>query len=95
MAGGAVYNPNATADCEFCSVTNTNEYLAAISSKYSTRWRDFGIMWVFVIFNIGGAIFLYRLVRVPKNTRKMKGSTEVPGVKVLSGAKEAAERKAE
>jgi ABC-type multidrug transport system permease subunit len=87
--GGIVYNPNATTDCSFCAITNTNQYLAAVSSDYSTRWRDFGIMWVFIIFNIFAAIGLYWLVRVPKNTRKIKGSKDVPR------SEEVEERKAE
>lgn len=64
--GGAVYNANATQDCQFCAITNTNVYLEALSSRYSERWRNFGLMWVYISFNIFAAIFLYWLVRVPK-----------------------------
>jgi hypothetical protein len=37
-----------------------------VSSNYSDAWRNFGILWVYVIFNIFGALFLYWLIRVPK-----------------------------
>ena len=74
-AGGYVANPDATADCRFCSASSTNVYLAQLSSQYSTRWRNFGIMWAFIIFNIGAALFLYWLARVP---RKQKVREEAP-----------------
>ncbi|KAF2494935.1 ATP binding cassette transporter [Lophium mytilinum] len=76
--GGKLEDPNATTDCGFCAITSTNQYLAQVSSKYSTRWRDFGIMWVFIVFNVFAAIALYWVVRVPKNTRKIKGSKDMP-----------------
>ncbi|CZR67589.1 probable ABC transporter [Phialocephala subalpina] len=66
LAGGVVYNPEATAGCQFCSVTNTNVYLSALGASYSEAWRNFGLMWVYIIFNIFGAVALYWLVRVPK-----------------------------
>lgn len=73
--GGYLTDPAATTKCEFCSAADTNVYLAQLSSQYSTRWRNFGIMWVFVIFNIFGALFLYWLARVP---RKQKVLEEAP-----------------
>lgn len=69
-AGGYVANPAATSNCSFCAVSETNTYLAELSSSYSHRWRDFGIMWVFIIFNAFGAVFLYWLARVPKNKKE-------------------------
>ena len=50
-------------------------YLAQLSSQYSTRWRNFGIMWAFIGFNVAGALFLYWLARVP---RKQKVQEEAP-----------------
>lgn len=76
-AGGAVYNPYATSNCEFCALTETNVFLKAQSSDYNVRWRNFGIMWVYIGFNVFGAVFLYWLVRVPKNSRKIKSGKEV------------------
>ncbi|THH08528.1 hypothetical protein EW146_g8957 [Bondarzewia mesenterica] len=68
VAGGAVSNPNATSGCQFCSATSTNAYLAGIFISYTNRWRNFGFMWIYIIFNIFGCVFLYWLVRVPKKT---------------------------
>lgn len=59
-----------TNSCEFCSISSTNTFLTQVSSSYSTRWRDFGIMWVYIIFNIVAAIALYWLFRVPKTKGK-------------------------
>ncbi|KZO90913.1 hypothetical protein CALVIDRAFT_602620 [Calocera viscosa TUFC12733] len=66
LAGGVLTNPNATSACEFCSVTNTNAFLGQIGVSFSTAWRNFGLMWAYIIFNIFGCITLYWLARVPK-----------------------------
>lgn len=64
--GGKVLNKNATADCQFCPIAETNVYLKGVNSFYSDRWRNFGILWIYVIFNIVAALFVYWLARVPK-----------------------------
>lgn len=68
--GGYVENPASTTNCGFCSASDTNTYLANLSSSYSHRWRNFGIMWAFILFNVFGAVFFYWLARVPKNKKK-------------------------
>lgn len=68
--GGYLENPDATTDCSFCSVANTNSFLASISSNYDNRWRDFGIGMVYIVVNIVAALFLYWLVRMPKGKKK-------------------------
>ena len=73
--GGYLTNDNATANCEFCTTSRTNTYLAALSSQYSTRWRNFGIMWAFIIFNVFAALGFYWWARVP---RKQKVHEEAP-----------------
>ncbi|OCK85345.1 hypothetical protein K432DRAFT_413340 [Lepidopterella palustris CBS 459.81] len=70
MAGGAVYNPAATENCEFCPLVDTNVFLTSVYSFYSQRWRNFGIMWAFIIFNAFAAVFLYWLARVPKRRKE-------------------------
>ncbi len=52
-------------------------FLAQVSSHYSERWRNFGLMWVYIIFNICAAVLIYWAVRVPKNRRKVKTSKEM------------------
>lgn len=63
---------DSTTACEYCSVSDTNIFLLGLNSKYSNRWRNFGLLWVYIIFNICGAIFLYWLTRVPKGAKKEK-----------------------
>lgn len=69
---GIVSNPDATSDCQFCSITSTNTYLTKIGVHYDERWRNYGIFWVFIVFNIFGALFLYWLARVPKGSNRAK-----------------------
>ncbi|THC96619.1 hypothetical protein EYZ11_003911 [Aspergillus tanneri] len=67
--GGYLDNPSATSDCAFCVIDKTDTYLAQVHSHYSDAWRNFGLMWVYIIFNICGAVFIYWLARVPKGKR--------------------------
>ncbi|KAJ5224589.1 ABC multidrug transporter C [Penicillium citrinum] len=67
--GGRLQNETAVTDCSFCSLSNTDAYLANIGSYYSDAWRNFGLMWVYIIFNIAAAVFIYWVARVPKGSR--------------------------
>jgi ABC-type multidrug transport system permease subunit len=66
LAGGQLQNPDATSDCKFCSLTVADQYLAASEIEWSQRWRNFGIIWAYVVFNIFMATVLYYLFRVRK-----------------------------
>lgn len=66
LAGGYLVQPNATDVCQYCTISDTNIFLQSVGSYYGDRWRNFGILWAFVIFNIFGALSLYWIVRVPK-----------------------------
>ncbi|KAH6894496.1 ABC-2 type transporter-domain-containing protein [Thelonectria olida] len=70
QVGGYLVDPDATDMCKFCTISDTNVYLAAVGSHYSDRWRNFGLLWIYVFFNMGAALFLYWLVRMPKKTLK-------------------------
>lgn len=85
--GGYLQNPTATANCQYCQVSSTNVFLSAVSSNYSLRWRNFGIMWAFILFNIVAAIGIYWLARVPKGSKKEKKAKK--GVKSVEQTKEA------
>lgn len=67
--GGYLQNPEATSGCSYCSMSSTNQFLAAVDIYWKDAWRNFGLMWVYVIFNLFGALFLYWLLRVPKGKR--------------------------
>uniref|UniRef100_A0A0W0FAX3 Putative multidrug resistance protein cdr1 n=1 Tax=Moniliophthora roreri TaxID=221103 RepID=A0A0W0FAX3_MONRR len=68
-AGGTLSDPNSTSQCEFCSIDNTNQFLSRVNSSYNLAWRNFGIMWAYICFNLFAALFLYWLARVPKRSR--------------------------
>ena len=72
-----------TTNCSFCQIRDTNTFLAGVAVHPAHMWRDFGIMWVYIIFNIFGAIFLYWWVRVPKGgkhqSQEKKGDDEKNG----------------
>jgi len=70
---GGYLQDNQTSDCQFCQIADTNTFLASVSSSYSHRWRNFGIMWAFIIFNAVAAVGIYWLARVPKKAKKAKG----------------------
>ncbi|KAM7208258.1 ABC-2 type transporter domain containing protein [Naviculisporaceae sp. PSN 640] len=55
-----------SAACLFCPMSETNKYLETVNISYADRWRNFGIVWAYVLFNIGAALLIYWLARVPK-----------------------------
>jgi ABC-type multidrug transport system permease subunit len=65
-AGGQLYNPSATAGCEYCSMTSADEYLSLREIYWGDRWRNYGIFWCYFVFNIFCAIALYYVFRVRK-----------------------------
>ncbi|OLN81927.1 ABC transporter CDR4-like protein 4 [Colletotrichum chlorophyti] len=75
-APGQLQNPDATDACRYCSLTNADQYLAGSNIVWDERWRNFGIVWAFIIFNIFVAVVSYYLVRVKKwdsNKKTKKG----------------------
>ncbi|KAH8172967.1 ABC-2 type transporter domain-containing protein [Sarocladium implicatum] len=64
--GGYLEDEAATSNCSFCPLQSTNVFLEGVSSSYEDYWRNFGIMWVFVGFNVLAACGLYWLTRVPR-----------------------------
>ncbi|ROW08296.1 hypothetical protein VMCG_03196 [Cytospora schulzeri] len=73
--GGYLTNENATSDCTFCTIKETNAFLASVSSHYDERWRNFGIMFAFIGFNIIASLGVYWLARVPKGKKVKKTKT--------------------
>lgn len=71
-SGGYALDPSATTDCQYCAMDDTNVFLAGVHAEYSKVWRNFGILWAYVIFNIAAALFFYWLARVPKKVKKEK-----------------------
>lgn len=72
VGGGYLQDPNATTDCSFCQLDSTNQFLAGVNVDPANAWRDYGLMWVYIGFNIIAACFLYWLIRMPKKAGKTK-----------------------
>ncbi|KIW99404.1 uncharacterized protein Z518_11392 [Rhinocladiella mackenziei CBS 650.93] len=76
--GGYLQNGNATADCSYCRVADTNAFLAGVSVNPRDSWRNFGFMWIYIVFNFFMAIVFYWLGRVPKAWNSKIGETSTP-----------------
>ena len=70
--GGYLRDAQATGECNFCKMDNTNQFLKSVNANWDTRWRDFGLLWVYIVFNIAATIFLYWVARVPKAKKAKK-----------------------
>lgn len=63
-APGYLEDPNSTTMCQYCPVSSADQFLAGDSIYYGQRWRNFGIVWAYIIFNIFAAVLLYYIFRV-------------------------------
>lgn len=68
-APGHLQNPSATSNCHYCSMSVADQYLEGTNIYWSERWRNFGLVWVYVIFNIFMTTVLYYFFRVRKNRK--------------------------
>jgi ABC-type multidrug transport system permease subunit len=69
--GGTLSNPESDQTCLYCPIASTDSYLATLSIRYSERWRNFGLIWAFIVFNIAAALVAYWLIRVPKKNSRV------------------------
>ncbi|TEA17577.1 ZEB2-regulated ABC transporter 1 [Colletotrichum sidae] len=65
-AGGYIVDAAATDTCGYCSMRTTDDYLKHFEIDYDDRWRNFGLLWVYIGFNVAAICGLYWLARVPK-----------------------------
>ncbi|KNE98935.1 hypothetical protein PSTG_07780 [Puccinia striiformis f. sp. tritici PST-78] len=49
--GGYLENPNSTTDCRYCQFSKGDQFYKSLNLSFSNRWRDLGILVLFVIFN--------------------------------------------
>lgn len=73
-AGGQILDPDSTGICEYCPLSTSDQFLALSAIHWGNRWRDFGLGFVYIGFNIMAAVFLYWAFRVtswsPKSLTK-------------------------
>lgn len=86
QAPGTLQNPSATTGCRVCPISSADQYLAGPNIYWADRWRNFGLMWVYVFFNIAVATFLYYFFRVRKSSGKSSSIFQKmgTGLKVLT-----------
>jgi ATP-binding cassette subfamily G (WHITE) protein 2 (PDR) len=87
QAVGTLYNPDATSDCQYCSISNANQFLSSYSIEYSQRWRNYGIGFAYIVFNIVVAVLLYYLFRVRKSSGKTMPERFAPLLALLGRKK--------
>lgn len=76
-SGGSVLNPAATSQCQYCSVVSSEVFLKSIRADLSEGWRNFGLIFVYVAFNIVGAMAIFYFARMPR-APKIKTSPTTP-----------------
>lgn len=67
---GVLQNPNDTQGCRYCPFRNADQYLAGSDIFWSERWRNFGIFWAYIVFDIAVAVAVYYLFRVRTGSGK-------------------------
>lgn len=66
MAPGYLKNGDATSNCEYCTMSNADQYLSGVWIEWEDRWRNFGLFWAYIVFDIVLAVGLYYMFRVKK-----------------------------
>ena len=78
--GGYLVDGEAKGSCEFCPVAETDVFLGNIDIYYEDRWRNFGILWGYVVFNIAAAVLFYWLARMPRKRKENVDPAPAPPV---------------
>ncbi|GIZ47704.1 hypothetical protein CKM354_001078900 [Cercospora kikuchii] len=74
QAPGTLTNPDATSDCGYCQVSVADTFLAGVRIEWGDRWRNFGLLFVYIFFNIAVAVLLYYFFRVRTSSKNSKTS---------------------
>ncbi|KAK8233406.1 ABC-2 type transporter [Phyllosticta capitalensis] len=86
-APGLLQNPDALSDCRYCSLRNADQFLASSKIYWADRWRNFGIGWAFVLFNIAAATLLYYLARVRTGSKGLSAQAQQKKQRKQQGGK--------
>ncbi|GAB7360025.1 hypothetical protein MBLNU230_g7548t2 [Neophaeotheca triangularis] len=85
QAPGTLQNPEATADCRYCALSNGDQFLEQSRISWGDRYFNYGILYAYLIFNIAGAVALYWFLRV--RPTKQKKSSGAGGKKIMDVVK--------
>ncbi|CAI8503898.1 unnamed protein product [Hanseniaspora opuntiae] len=61
---GYLKNPDATSNCEYCPYNNQDQVVAEFGVHWDQRWRNFGFLWAYIIFNFVAMLLCYYIMRV-------------------------------
>jgi ABC-type multidrug transport system permease subunit len=76
-APGTLLNPDATANCSYCPLRYADQVLARSGMYYDERWRDWGLGFAYIAFNIAAVFALYYLFRLRVWGRGIKKIAEM------------------
>ncbi|KAF7553146.1 hypothetical protein G7Z17_g3859 [Cylindrodendrum hubeiense] len=65
-AGGVLVDTGSSDVCGWCAMTTSDDYLETFNIYYSQRWRNFGLLWAYIVFNVFLTLGFYYWARVPK-----------------------------
>jgi len=72
QAPGSLANPDSISNCRYCPLRSSNQFLSNVEISWSQRWRDFGIVWAFIVFNVIAAFTLYWFFRARSRSAKLR-----------------------
>lgn len=61
---GYLSNPDDYSNCGVCSYKVGDQYLSLVGMSMSHRWRNVGLYFVYILFNLWAMLFMYWLFRV-------------------------------
>ncbi|KAG1750901.1 ABC-2 type transporter-domain-containing protein [Suillus lakei] len=65
FAGGYLTNPEAAEGCQYCPYTTTDQYMfSRFNIAYSNHWRNLGIVFGFITFNIIAVFWFTYFMRI-------------------------------
>ena len=70
---GVLQNPSDGESCRYCGFAVADQYLAGVDVFWADRWRNFGIVWAYIVFDVAMAIGLYYVFGVKKWDFNLKG----------------------
>ncbi|KAH6844637.1 ABC-2 type transporter-domain-containing protein [Chaetomium sp. MPI-CAGE-AT-0009] len=60
-AAGTLLNADATSSCAYCPLTSADQFFASYEISFDDCWRNLGIGFVFIAFNLFATVALYYL----------------------------------
>ena len=68
-ASGSLLNPGSFEKCRYCPLHRTDDFLNTLNVKYGDRWWQYGLQWLYIVFNILCTFALYRVARARKTAQ--------------------------